>query len=111
MQLSQINWSAQISSVLARYPQWQQMVIEAINKPFLDTSCCPEIIEIFDQFGLLAGRVHSSFSYECARNSQEKSEFIAWLFDGELAVFYVDSEVVVNRLQLLAERWEDYGDG
>jgi hypothetical protein len=111
MQLSQVNWSARVSSVLARYPQWQQIVIEAMNKPFLDTSCCPEIIEIFDQFGLLAGRVHSSFSYESTRNSQEKSEFIAWFFDGELAIFYIDSEVVVNRLQLLADGWEGYSDG
>ncbi|MBD2364235.1 hypothetical protein H6G36_24150 [Anabaena minutissima FACHB-250] len=102
MQSSQINWSQQVSSVLARYPQWQHIVLEAINKPLFDVSYCPETIEIFDQFGLLAGRVFSSISYECTRKALDKSEFIAWLFDGELAAFYVDYEVVINRLKLLA---------
>ncbi|QLE59783.1 hypothetical protein [Nostoc sp. TCL26-01] len=101
MQSSQINWSQQVSSVLARYPQWQNIVIEAINKPLFNVSYCPETIEIFDQFGLLAGRIFSSISYECTRDFLEKSEFIAWLFDGELAAFYVNGEVVINRLQLL----------
>jgi hypothetical protein len=100
---SQFNWSARVDSVLERYPKWQQMVLKAMNQPFLDASSCPEVIEIFDQYGLLAGRVHSLFSYENHRSSQEKSEFIAWIFDGELTVFYVDSELVVNRLQLLCE--------
>jgi hypothetical protein len=103
MKSSQVNWSKQVSSVLARYPQWQHIVIEASNKPLFDINYCPETIEIFDQFGLLAGRVLSSISYECTRNSLDKSEFIAWLFDGELGAFYVNSEVVINRLQLLTE--------
>lgn len=90
-----------MSSVLTRYPQWRQKVIEAMKKPLFDITYCPEVIEIFDQFGLLAGRVHGCFSYECTRNIEEESEFIAWMLDGELAVFYADSEVLVNRLQLL----------
>jgi len=101
MKSSQINWSQQVLSVLARYPQWQHIVIEANDKPFFDVNYCPETIEIFDQFGLLAGRIFNSISYECNRNYLETSEFIAWLFDGELAAFYVNGEVVINRLQLL----------
>ncbi|MBD2357654.1 hypothetical protein H6G41_24095 [Tolypothrix sp. FACHB-123] len=103
MKSSQVNWSKQVSSVLARYPQWQHIVIEASNKPLFDVNYCPETIEIFDQFGLLAGRVLNSISYESTRNSLDKSEFIAWLFDGELGAFYVNDEVVINRLQLLTE--------
>jgi hypothetical protein len=101
MQSSQINWSKQASSVLARYPQWQHIVIEATNKPLFDVNYCPETIEIFDQFGLLAGRIFNLISYENTRTSLDESEFIAWFFDGELAAFYVNYEVVINRLQLL----------
>ncbi len=88
-----------MSSVLTRYPQWQQKVIEAMKKPLFDITYCPEVVEVFDQFGLLAGRVHGCFSYECTRKIEEESEFIAWMLDGELAV--ADSEVLLNRLQLL----------
>jgi len=72
-----------------------------MKKPLFDITYCPEVVEVFDQFGLLAGRVHGCFSYEFTRKIEEESEFIAWMLDGELAIFYVDSEVLVNRLQLL----------
>ncbi|NJL10133.1 MAG: hypothetical protein HC908_08085 [Calothrix sp. SM1_7_51] len=98
MTISQLSLSPEASLILSQYPQWQLMVIEAINKPLLDINYCPSVVETFDQFGLLAGRIHNSFSYECTRDTRCKSDFIAWLFDGDLAVFYVNSEVIVNRL-------------
>ncbi len=101
MQPSHINWSPQVDSVLSRYPHWKKLVIEALDKPFLDLNYCPQVIEIFDQYGLLAGRVYGAFSYECTRTILEESDFTAWLFDGELVVFYVSSFLVINRLQLL----------
>jgi hypothetical protein len=101
MQASKINCNPQVLSVLSRYPQWQEMILESIDKPLLDKNYCPEFVEVFDQHGLLAGKVRGCISYECIRTHQEVSEFTAWLFDGELTVFYVGSEIVINRLQVL----------
>lgn len=103
MRKTQVHWSPQVFSILSNYPQWQDILYSALHKPLFDRNYCPEVIEIFDQHGLLAGRVHGCFSYECSRTFQSESEFIAWLFDGELAVFYVGSELVINRLQMLCE--------
>lgn len=94
----QTIFNPEISSLLDNYPQWQQMLHEAINKPPLDVNYCPFIIEIFDQYGLLAGRVNQFGCYESTRKKDEESKFIAWLFDGELAIFYVDSLLLLNRM-------------
>lgn len=102
MLTSPVTFSQQVLSVLSPYPQWLSMIIEAVEQPLMERNYCPEVIEIFDQHGLLAGRVHGYLSYEFTRTNQEKSEFTAWLLDGELAVFYIGSEVIINRLQLLA---------
>lgn len=99
MEEKQINNSPEVFSILSHYPKWLEMVIEAVDKPVLDKSYCPEVIEIFDQHGLLAGKVHGFYAYECTRNSEQKSDFNAWLIDGELAVFYIGSELVLNRLE------------
>lgn len=98
LQTKQMNWSLDISSFLEDYPEWQQILIEAAKKPQLDVGYCPFVIEIFDQYGLLAGRVNQFGCYECTRNVEEKSNFIAWMFDGELAIFYVDSQILLNRI-------------
>ncbi|MEM9925389.1 MAG: hypothetical protein AAF915_16825 [Cyanobacteria bacterium P01_D01_bin.50] len=93
-----INYSPEVSAVLSQYPKWLEMVIETQDKPVIDKNYCPHVIEIFDQHGLLAGKVNGLSAYECTRDIQEKSDFNAWLLDGELAVFYVGSSLVVNRL-------------
>jgi hypothetical protein len=98
MQAAQANFSPQVDSVLSRYQQWKKLVIDTIDKPVFDKTYVPEVIEVFDQHGLLAGRVHGKFSYDCARTGDEESEFTAWFIDGELAVFYVGEEIVINRL-------------
>ena len=95
----QVNSNPEVFSVLSHYPKWLEMILEAIDKPILDKSYCPEVIEVFDQYGLLTGKSHGLSSYECTRNSQQKSDFTAWLIDGELAIFYVGSELVINRLE------------
>ncbi len=102
MSTLKVNFSPQISSTLSRYPEWLKMIIQAIDRPLFNRDYCPGVIEVFDQHGLLVGRVHGCLSYECMRDVNEESEFIAWLFDGEIAVFYIGSELVINRLQLLA---------
>ncbi|NJL80744.1 MAG: hypothetical protein HC917_21580 [Richelia sp. SM2_1_7] len=65
----EINSNPEVFSVLSQYPKWLSMIIEAIDKPILDKSYCPEVIEIFDQYGLLAGKIHGLSSYECIRNT------------------------------------------
>ncbi|BAZ71022.1 hypothetical protein NIES4106_58190 (plasmid) [Fischerella sp. NIES-4106] len=97
----QVNFSDRVSEVLSCYCEWQQVVNDAINKLPFEENYCPTVVEIFDQYGLLFGGVCDSYSYETTRNTQDKSDFLAWFLDGELAVFYVDSEIVVNRLQFL----------
>ncbi|BDA73814.1 hypothetical protein CAL7716_079800 [Calothrix sp. PCC 7716] len=101
MQLLQLNSNEEISSVLSLYPEWQKMVLETIDKPPLESDFLPKIIEVFDQYGLLAGKVYGWFSYECTRTVQEESAFTAWLIDEELAVFYIGSDLIINRLQIL----------
>lgn len=101
MQLLQLDSNQEVFSVLSRYPEWLKMVIETIDKPPIDSDYFPNIIEVFDQHGLLAGKVQGKFAYECTRTVEEESDFTAWFVDGELVVFYVGSEVLINRLQLL----------
>ncbi|NJO62927.1 MAG: hypothetical protein HC836_33310 [Richelia sp. RM2_1_2] len=96
-----INSNPEVFSVLSQYPKWLSMIVEAIDKPILAQTYCPEIIEIFDQYGLLAGKVHGFYAYECTRKTEQKSDFNAWLIDGELVVFYIESELVINRLEAI----------
>ena len=49
-----------------------KMLLSAIEKPKLDTGYCPFVIEIFDQYGLLAGKINKFGCYECTRNVEEK---------------------------------------
>jgi hypothetical protein len=98
MQNVQINYSPHIFSILSQYPQWLSLIVSVLEQPLIDKYYSPEVIEVFDQYGLLAGRVHSCFSYECTRTHRQDSDFNAWMFDGQLAVFYVGSEIVINRL-------------
>ncbi len=97
-----INFSSEVSDFLSQYPKWLEMVIEAQDKPVIDKNYCPHVIEIFDQHGLLAGKINGLSAYECTRDIQHKSDFNAWLIDGELAVFYVGSSLIVNRLEAVA---------
>jgi hypothetical protein len=99
---SQVYFSQQIFNVLSRYPKWLTRILQVVEKPVIDKNYCPQVIEVFDQHGLLAGRVHGRLSYECSRVPQQTSDFMAWLIDGEIAVFYVGSELVINRVNILA---------
>ena len=98
LSIKKTNWSPEISSILDNYPSWQRMLLSAIEKPLFETGYCPFVIEVFDQYGLLAGRINKFGCYECTRNSNQESQFIAWMFDGELAIFYVDSHILLNRI-------------
>lgn len=95
---------------LEKYLEWYRDVEKAKKMPAFPLDYKPEVVEIFDQFGLLCG-VAFGVAYECDRitNSQpsditfpQKSEFIAWYLDGKLALFYTESEILVNRLENIA---------
>ena len=101
-----IHFSSEVRAVLSQYPKWLEMVLEAHDKPVLDKNYCPHVIEIFDQHGLLAGKINGFSAYECTRNIQQKSDFNAWLIDGKLAVLYIGTELVINRLKAIAVEGE-----
>ncbi|MCA1992531.1 MAG: hypothetical protein LDL41_10935 [Coleofasciculus sp. S288] len=86
--------------VLLRYPDMRSQVLSAMKLAPKPMGYEPTLIEIFDNSGLLAGRIND-FVYTVQLPPEHCSEFIAWYFDGELVLFAVGSEVVVNRLQLM----------
>ncbi|MEA5573431.1 hypothetical protein [Calothrix sp. UHCC 0171] len=102
MQTIKLNLSSKTSLLLSQYPEWVERIDRAISQEPFKIGYSSHIVEVFDQHGLLAGRVNGCFSYESTREPEQESEFIAWLLDGELALFYVGSELIINRLQILA---------
>lgn len=87
--------------ILLRYPDWRAAVFEAFSLPPLPLDTLPTIIEIFDQQGLLAGKVNDH-TYTVQLDFDHVCEFTAWYFDGSLVLFCVGAELVVNRLTHLA---------
>lgn len=86
--------------VLLKYTQWKKAIEKARELPPFPLNYSPSAIEIFDQWGLLAG-VALGEAYECFRHQSGQSEFIAWYLDGELALFYIGGEILVNRLKYM----------
>lgn len=87
--------------VLDKYPVWQYLVEQATSLPSLPLDYCAFAVEVFDQHGLLCSQ-HGELVYESQRYIHQPSDFIAWVLDGQLAFFYVGTEIVVNRLNLIA---------
>lgn len=90
------NFSPKVSSVLERFPYWKKKVLEAIGKPIVSPDFKPNVTEIYDDLGLMVVKTYDR-AYQTTRPKEHKSEFCAWLWDNELLVFYVGSEVVINR--------------
>lgn len=88
--------------ILSRYPDWATKVISSLDKPPFSPNYYPETIEMFDQHGLLAGIAFGQV-YETTRTPDQPTDFIAWFWDGQLAVFVVSEtkQVLVNRLSLV----------
>jgi hypothetical protein len=93
--------SERVVEILSKYPQWKELVEQARSQPPFKLDYSPAVIEIFDSFGLLAGTAWGE-SYETKRPKEQPIEFVAWCLDGQLAVFYVGSEIVINRLNLMS---------
>lgn len=85
--------------VLQKYPEWYQAVIDALDKPEktndYEFRCT---LEIFDQLGLLVGVVIKEMVYFGKNFRNSNSEFIAWFMDGELVIFLIGEEVIINRI-------------
>ena len=97
-----MNLSTQTREVLRKYPTWKEMVEQSAMKPPFKFDYIPVVIEIFDSGGLLSGIAWGQV-YETQKLKDQPSEFVAWCLDGELGLFYVGSEIVVNRLSLMAQ--------
>jgi hypothetical protein len=83
--------------ILLNHSVWRNLVIEADTKPSLPPNYQPDIIEFFDQGGLLTSRVYG-YVFNFAVPTAHKSEFLASFFDGQLVLFIIGSEVLINRL-------------
>lgn len=89
------NWQ-----ILLKHTRWKKAIETAKKLPPFPLNYSPSVVEIFDQLGLLAGVAFGEV-YECFRYKEDRSEFIAWYLDGELALFYIGGEILVNRLKCM----------
>jgi hypothetical protein len=83
--------------VLLKYPTWRGAVNEAMSLGQLPPNYQPQIIEFFDQQGLLASRI-CGYVFSSPVPIGHRSEFIALYFDGELVFFLIGNEIVLSRL-------------
>lgn len=86
-----------VRQLLQHYPTWQAAVAEALVLGPLVLDGNPTVVEIFDQQGLLAGRLYD-YVYTASLPINHQSLFQAWYFDGELGIFYAGGEIIVNRM-------------
>ena len=91
------NLPAHIESILAVYPDWRAAVIKARKQRAWPSDKEPTTVEVYDQEGLLAGRLYSH-AYSPMVSADRESVFQAWFYNGKLVFFYTQDEIVVNRL-------------
>lgn len=87
--------------LLLSYPYWRTIVLETYSKEQLPGNYEPQVVEFFDQQGLLAFQV-AGYVCNASVPLNHKSEFIAIYFDGELVVFTANQELILNRLELVS---------
>jgi hypothetical protein len=92
--------SSKALELLIRYPRWIKAVQQAHLKPQISPDI-PNIIECFDQSGLLLSRVNG-YTKAVSVPQQHRSLFLAMYFDGEMVFFAVDNEVIIHRLKLFS---------
>ena len=80
---------------------WNGLIEDIAGLPDFPPDYSPNVIEMFDQQGLLAGMVSGQIVYECQRESSQPSEYVAWYFDGQLALFCVKGNILINRMNLM----------
>ena len=85
--------------ILNKYPEVKKLVSVARKEKRFPAYYFPEILEAYDQLGLICGLAYGNY-YCIDRENDHKFEFIAWFFDEQLTVFYMSRELVVNRLPI-----------
>lgn len=100
----ELKWLNRLSSkaleLLIRYPRWRNEIQQAHPKPQISPDL-PNIVECFDQSGLLLSRVNG-YTKAIPVPQQHRSLFLAMYFDGELVFFAVENEVIIHRLKLFS---------
>ena len=89
--------SDRVRDTLLQHPDWGKLVRQFSNEPPFERDYVPEVVEVFDQQGLICGRAWDIY-YQIARPSGHQFDFVAWCFDSQLAVLYVGEEAIINRL-------------
>ncbi|NER29862.1 MAG: hypothetical protein F6J89_20140 [Symploca sp. SIO1C4] len=75
-----------------------ELIKKASVLPDFPPDYSPNIIEVFDQQGLLVGMLSGQTVYECQRERNQPIEYMAWYFDGQLALLLAGSNVLINRI-------------
>lgn len=83
--------------ILLRYPTWLVTINEAALLGQLPPNYQPQIVEFFDQQGLLVSKI-CGYVFSTAVPVGHRSEFIALYFDRELVFFVIRSEIILSRL-------------
>jgi hypothetical protein len=92
------TFSPESVDVLIHYSYWRDRLRETLDLPPFPFDYQPTVIEVFDQQGLLAGRVND-YVYEMPPlPPRHASKFLAWVVDEELAFFCIGPETILNRL-------------
>ncbi|MCT7970403.1 hypothetical protein NG799_29240 [Laspinema sp. D1] len=85
-------------NLLKKYPDWQQRIRQARKSAPLPVDYSAQVIEIFDQHGLLAGSIFG-VPYQQVRTPHQLTDFVAWVFDGELVVVISNGQILLNRVR------------
>lgn len=83
---------------LKNYPEWQERIRQAAKSPPLPLDYSAQVVEIFDQHGLLAGSIFG-VPYQQVRTPHQITNFLAWVVDGELVVFISNGQIFLNRVR------------
>jgi hypothetical protein len=95
--------SAQAIAFLSQEPEILADVAEARNRPPLPPGYCPDVIEVLfeDVPYLRSEQGVLSVLRDCLPNYQP--QFIEYRLDEETAFFQVGSDIIVNRLEAIAQ--------
>ncbi|MCT7973381.1 hypothetical protein [Laspinema olomoucense] len=85
-------------NLLKNYPEWQERIHQARQSAPLPVDYSAQVIEIFDQHGLLAGSIFG-VPYQQVRTPHQITDFLAWVVDGELVVVISNGQILLNRVQ------------
>ena len=99
------SWGLSIAAinVLSQQPEIVDKLQQAKELPSFAANYVPESIE--EKFGDTVFRrwEYGVLTYERLCPSNYEPPFVEYCFDGQTGLFFVDGEVIVDRLELMAE--------